>query len=136
MAWTSPKTNWVATDYFNATDYNRIKNNIEYLADIPATPIQLVSMGNDKVVGDLLYADDINRFQRNLDILYIYIGEDYGEYVDNHDNGPIIMWDGLNHIESAIQHIYSKLVSSAVYAIDSNGVYATSGGNRAKARPS
>lgn len=31
MAWIQPKTDWVATDYFNAEDYNRIKNNIAYL---------------------------------------------------------------------------------------------------------
>lgn len=32
MAWTTPKTNWVPTDYFDLDpDYNRIKGNIEYL---------------------------------------------------------------------------------------------------------
>ena len=33
MIWITPKTNWVEKDYFNLTDYNRIKGNIEYLAD-------------------------------------------------------------------------------------------------------
>lgn len=32
MAWITPKTNWVPTDYFDLDpDYNRIKGNIEYL---------------------------------------------------------------------------------------------------------
>lgn len=34
MAWIEPKTDWVATDYFNATDYNRIKNNIAHLKEL------------------------------------------------------------------------------------------------------
>lgn len=33
MAWETPKTNWRATDYFNLNDWNRIKNNLVYLAD-------------------------------------------------------------------------------------------------------
>ena len=28
--WKEPKTNWIIDDKFNYTDYNRIKNNIEY----------------------------------------------------------------------------------------------------------
>ena len=135
MAWTSPKTNWTKNDYFNATDFNRIKNNIEYLAAMPDPAIQLVDMGSNRPVGALFYADDINRFQRNLEILCIYIGEDYGDYIDNHENGPIIVWDGLNRIESVIQRIYVVLFGTTpIYAIDANGVYATSGGDRAKAR--
>lgn len=29
--WIEPKTDWVSNDYFNAEDYNRIKNNISFL---------------------------------------------------------------------------------------------------------
>ena len=135
MAWITPKTNWKRTDYFNASDYNRIKNNIVYCSEMPESPIQLVSMGVDKVVGDIPYADDINRFQRNIEILYRYIGEEYGEYIDNHENGPIIMWDGLNRIEQAIQHVYVVLFGiTPVYAIDANGVHAVYDGDKAKAR--
>ena len=31
--WVTPKTNWIATDYFNLADGNRIAGNIEYLRD-------------------------------------------------------------------------------------------------------
>ena len=31
MAWKEPKTDWTADDRFNIQDYNRIKNNLEYL---------------------------------------------------------------------------------------------------------
>ena len=31
MAWVTPKTNWTEDDYFNASDYNRIKDNASLL---------------------------------------------------------------------------------------------------------
>ena len=31
--WQEPKTDWTVNDYFNYTDYNRIKNNIAYLRE-------------------------------------------------------------------------------------------------------
>ena len=34
MEWIEPKTDWVSTDYFNAEDYNRIKNNIGHLKSL------------------------------------------------------------------------------------------------------
>ena len=34
MAWQMPKTNWSASDDLNASDYNRIKNNVEYIKDL------------------------------------------------------------------------------------------------------
>lgn len=34
MAWITPKINWVSTDYINVVDYNRIKNNVEYIKDL------------------------------------------------------------------------------------------------------
>ena len=42
MAWTTPKTDWYGTtdadgvyigDRFNAADFNRIKNNLDFLRD-------------------------------------------------------------------------------------------------------
>lgn len=37
MAWITPKTNWINGDYFNISDYSRIKGNIEYLIDLAKT---------------------------------------------------------------------------------------------------
>lgn len=31
MAWSEPKTDWGSDDYINIEDFNRIRNNIEYL---------------------------------------------------------------------------------------------------------
>lgn len=33
MSWLEPKTNWQSDDYINIEDFNRIRNNIEYLKE-------------------------------------------------------------------------------------------------------
>lgn len=43
--WTTPKTDWIGTDYFTASDWQRINGNIEYIADalgISYTPLLVV----------------------------------------------------------------------------------------------
>ena len=56
MAWQTPKTDWdvrydengmYAGDWFNASDYNRIAGNLEYLAAVGATvygPVSIAAM--------------------------------------------------------------------------------------------
>lgn len=49
MAWTTPKTNWVGTDRFFASDWLRIVGNLKYIADdigIAYTPFVSVTDGN------------------------------------------------------------------------------------------
>lgn len=49
MAWTTPKTDWVGTDTFNASDWLRIVNNLKYITDalsIAYTPFVSVTDGN------------------------------------------------------------------------------------------
>lgn len=49
MAWTTPKTNWISTDTFNASDWLRIVGNLKYIADgvgIAYTPFVSVTDGN------------------------------------------------------------------------------------------
>lgn len=33
MSWSTPKTDWVESNFFNVSDWNRIKDNMTYLAD-------------------------------------------------------------------------------------------------------
>jgi hypothetical protein len=35
--WTEPKTDWVATDYFNLSDYTRITGNLNYIHDLASS---------------------------------------------------------------------------------------------------
>lgn len=75
MAWTEPKTDWVSTDYFNADDYNRIKNNLEYLSDYAEELFSsfsgITDMGDDKATDgtDLVYASELNLFATNLNVI-------------------------------------------------------------------
>ena len=49
--WQEPKTDWTADDYFNLSDYNRIKNNIAYLRELALevyTEFPWNDMGADK----------------------------------------------------------------------------------------
>lgn len=105
--WHAPKTNWQPTDPVNIEDYNRIKNNLEFLqeraADLYAA-FQIQGMGTDKTsYKDHYYADEWNLFEQNLDIINKHIfTQDYGATVRFFDNGPFIDYVELNRLEGAI----------------------------------
>ena len=75
MAWQTPKTDWHGStnsegvytgDRFNASDFNRIKNNLTFLRDMAIKlykEFSLVSLGDDRVPGDYFYADELNRLE-------------------------------------------------------------------------
>lgn len=75
--WTTPKTNWVATDRFMASDWIRINNNVGYLNlffqymgyDIPFTPYTDVTDGVT-----LLTPTDRNNVTDALDEMYRVAG--------------------------------------------------------------
>lgn len=71
--WIEPKTDWVAGDYFNISDYNRIKNNIAYLRDLALTVytnLPFEDMGVDKTsYSQYPYADEFNALENNLESL-------------------------------------------------------------------
>ena len=132
MAWTTPKTNWTASDYFNYSDFNRIKNNIVYLAAMPNPAVSITAMGNDRTVSSFPYADDFNKFQRNLFTIGEAVGIGYHNFPMFYINGPTPTYANLNQIESFILTLYNELSGSAVYAVDSNGLYGVVNGVKAK----
>lgn len=71
--WTTPKTDWSSTDYFNLTDYNRIKNNIDYLREKALDlyiDFPFEDMGVDKTsYAQYPYADEFNALEDNLESL-------------------------------------------------------------------
>lgn len=71
--WTEPKTDWVAGDYFNISDYNRIKNNIAYLRELALTVytnFPFEDMGVDKTsYSQYPYADEFSVLENNLESL-------------------------------------------------------------------
>ena len=87
MAWTTPKTDWKAEydsaalyqgDYFNVQDYNRIKNNLQYIRDRGSElfyGLPVLNLGADKHFptpgspdfnNDNIFADEINKIENGL----------------------------------------------------------------------
>ena len=104
--WHTPKTDWKATDRFNFEDYNRIKNNLQWLHDKVEElykPFEIQDMGED-ITDYLSYweAKYFNAWEQNLDIINgnMY-KQDYGVAQRFFENGAFIQWNELNRLESA-----------------------------------
>lgn len=89
--WQEPKTDWVNTDCFNYSDYNRIKNNIAYLRDLALTVYTDFSwqeMGVDKTsYAQYPYADEFNALENNLETLrqntFLFDDSDAKQWYEN-----------------------------------------------------
>lgn len=106
VEWTEPKVNWLSTGRFNISDYNRIKNNIQWLcekANELYKSFSYADMGNDVVTRDSYWkVEFFNAFEQNLETVNKNIlTKDYGVSQRFFENGPFIKWDELNRIESA-----------------------------------
>lgn len=119
MEWLTPKTDWAAHtsesglytgDYFNVEDYNRIKNNIEFLADVAKNywPIFIRTLP-DKTYEEYPYADEINQIADNLDSINEYIHCEIGTKTEYTANGAFIGYEDLNRIERGCLAIYEAL---------------------------
>lgn len=111
--WRQPKTDWKASDFFNIEDYNRIKENLNEIRTQALTlwpDFAFEQMGEDKTYVDYgFYADEINRFEANLD--HICAGTfpfPVGIRKTYYDNTPFIDYKELNRIEEACRLIYGN----------------------------
>lgn len=122
MAWMQPKMDWESSydssgnytgDYFNFTDYNRIKNNLIELrnkAVLLYPEFSFSSMGADKAAGDYLYADEINALEGNLDVICNNtIPELGGVKKTYYENTATMNYAELNRIERCCHDIYENL---------------------------
>lgn len=127
MAWSTPKTNWTASrdsdgiyqgDYFNYTDFNRIKENLEILAAL-AEPIfgtiDLISIA-DKSLGEAFYPSDMNNIETNLyRVNTATVNENYGMGKTYEWNGKTPTYLDFNRIESAILDMYIRITNMRQY---------------------
>lgn len=126
MAWETPKTDWYGStdsegvytgDRFNATDFNRIKNNLNYLRDLAITlytEFSLVNLGNDRTPKDYFYADEINQLEENLKTLNSNtLQRAYGTAPTYNENGLTMDYTELNRLESAILDLYNRLTNES-----------------------
>lgn len=122
MGWTTPKTDWHGStdasgvytgDRFDASDYNRIKNNILVLYDFAMEQYKafdIEDMGSDKTYSDYLYADEINAIEKSFKAINEgTVKGSYGDMPTYYDNGSTMDYTELNRLESAILDIYNKL---------------------------
>ncbi|MBR4723483.1 MAG: hypothetical protein IK072_01955 [Clostridia bacterium] len=124
MSWQTPKTNWKSEfdldgnyigDWFGASDFNRIKNNLEYLKDLANTmypAFTINDLGSDRTYGDYgPYADEINSLEENLYTINENTTKkpEYQNYPTYSENGIIMDAEELNRIESATLDIYNIL---------------------------
>lgn len=134
MAWIEPKTDWSAEysdtglfigDFFNVTDYNRIKNNLLYLRELATQliyGIPQITVGVDKHLpdnanpdfdNDNFFADEFNQIEDALETIDNAIGWiDFGEKQVFYDNGRFIDAQELNRIESAELQLYDLITNS------------------------
>ena len=100
--WTTPKTNWVGTDRFYASDWLRIVGNLEYITDalsIPYTPYTSVQDGYT-----LLTSKDRNTVTEMLDTIYVTLGASWDREIvkPRVDYGATWQSKDLNIIESTL----------------------------------
>lgn len=126
MAWNQPKTDWAGGvdtsgtykgDYFNAADYNRIKNNIAELhrmGNALYMSFGVENMGTDKEVGSYFYADEINKIENNLDtICRKTIPTLTGKKKVFAENTAMINFEELNRIEKCCLALYENMTNQA-----------------------
>ncbi len=123
MSWSTPKTDWYGEtvdgvysgDRFNAEDFNRIKNNLEYLRELAIVmydEFDIVSLGDDRTPVDYFYADEINQLEENLiTINSSTLNRSYGDSPTYSDNGLSMDYTELNRLESAILDLYDRLTN-------------------------
>lgn len=106
VVWTEPKIDWKITDRFNIYDFNRIKNNIEYLhneAQYLYENFEISDMGrNIESFESYWQVNYFNAFEENIEVINnVIFAQDYGKMQRFFENGPFIKWDELNRIETA-----------------------------------
>lgn len=122
MVWETPKTDWhysidsdgkYTGDYFNASDYNRIKNNLAYLHEYAQALYEsfaIETVSEDKSYADFFYADEINKIEQNLETINTNtVNGSYGTTKFYTANGNTPDYNELNRIESACLDLYNKL---------------------------
>ena len=122
MSWVTPKTDWHGStdadgiytgDRFNATDFNRIKNNLAFLRDLAIKlydEFSIVSLGADRTPVDFYYADEINQLEQNLNTINSNtLQMPYGSAPTYNENGYTMDFVELNRIESATLDLYDRL---------------------------
>lgn len=115
MAWTTPKTDWAATDKVNAADYNRWKNNLAYIRDFAYElfgDFSTVTLYDDKTRTFVPLASELNALETILDQINVAtynlaIGTKQTYYVNHHP----LDYNEMNRIEGMTLKIHLTLLA-------------------------
>lgn len=110
-----PKTDWIASDYFNYTDYSRIidnvteikKNGDEIYSNIPAMQTMEVKSGYTAIP----YADNWNAIDSNINALNFAIFGKSLEIATFSDNGYAPNYDVFNKWESVSARLFNHVIA-------------------------
>ena len=115
MGWTEPKTDWSASDRFNAADYNRIIGNLNYLketADKVYLGVKAVSLGEEKTYLSMIYAREFNAIENALENINVgTYGLNIGKKPVFAANKPTPMCSEYNRIEQSCLLLYNTLAA-------------------------
>lgn len=124
--WQTPKTDWTGTttssgeyvgDRFNAADFNRIKNNLDFLRELAIKlydEFSIVSLGADRTPKDYFYADEINQLEENLNTINANtLKRQYGVTPSYNANGLTMDFIELNRLEGAMLDLYDRLTNES-----------------------
>lgn len=120
MAWTTPKTDWVDSDYVNWSDYNRIIGNLKFLTDLVDSlyakfdPDTITDTGDEITSYEHIWtAQEWNNIESALQgiIDSVKLTLNFGSGETFSTNGPFINSTELNRIESATLNIYERLMN-------------------------
>ena len=115
MGWTTPKTNWSKTDFFNLSDYNRLKNNLSYLkalADELYTQFSMPDLGSDVTDYEHIWTPtEFNNIETALENIFkaSSLSISIGSKTTFSYNGLFIQYGELNRIESAMLHMLDRM---------------------------
>lgn len=113
MAWIIPKTNWVSTDYFTLSDYERIRTNVYHLhfcaEKVAGKTVTLPHTLDAKNKHSYLFASDMNHITENITYINsLYAKETIGSFRTYEAVGKAMTASELNQIERAILKIHNK----------------------------
>ena len=118
MAWTTVKTDWKPTDYFNIADYNRVVGNLEYLRELASElfeEIVFTYIPISKTVSDKILASEMTAIESNLYLLnsktYKLGRYEIGTQKSYKGNSKTHNYDDMNRIEDAILRLYELMTA-------------------------
>lgn len=108
---------WEPPDFFNASDYNRIKYNICYLkeiADILYDSVEFENMGPDKSWHEDPEPEDFRRIEENLNYISLAAGFETDTYGPYEGNYSFLNYEKLNKIEEKCRQLFDWLYGTVM----------------------